>query len=177
MVKLKISFRKQFFFIFRIVLIYILICFFLFVIKGEISWTAFIITSVIIFVFDSLPALLLHLQYFLYESNAKIELNETYKKIIYSRKGRIKSFDLTELIKFETCSSFGGGTGYYAWAEYNYYRIIFSNGEQLIVTNFRVPNFEKLIKNITGLSPDKKLKFFCFLPTLAWPWRASAAGR
>lgn len=165
-IKLKSNYLRHFLLLVRVFGIYLFLWLYVGVFKNDLGINALLITSIIIFILDTLPAIIVHLQYLAHEYKVKIEISEQEKKLFYFNKGQIKIYDLKELTKLESYLSYAGGSGVNAWSEYEFYRISFLNGEQLIVTNLRTPNFGKEIANITGLIPEKKMGVISFLPPI-----------
>ena len=80
-IKLKSNYLRHFLLLVRVFGIYLFLWLYVGVFKNDLGINALLITSIIIFILDTLPAIIVHLQYLAHEYKVKIEIS-----ILVSRK-------------------------------------------------------------------------------------------
>lgn len=166
MKKIKISLIRQILLLCRISLLYVGAYLYFKITGIKLTNESVVFGIIFIFVIDTLPALLVHFQYLIHEVDVDISVNEQTSMLVYRKKKETKEWSLDTITKLESYYSYGAGTGWYSMAEYEFYRITFSDNQEIIVTNIRSPNFEKVIKSHTSLTPEKKMRLICFFPPI-----------
>lgn len=164
MINFRIGAIKQILLMFRISFLYIGIYVYYFYIKNEIQDRSFIFIFGFIFIIDTLPAIILHIQYLVNEIGVKIAISQENKILLYTKSGTTTLLKFEDIIKFESFKCYAGGAGWNSWAEYEFYRITFSESKKIVITNFRVPNIENIIKNINDIKIEEKFRVLSLLP-------------
>ena len=95
-----------------------------------------------LFLTDLLPAIILHVQYFIQNRQAVLTISKSDKTISYSnsRLNRSHHFDEIAIFKYVACQSGMGSPGWYSFGDYRYCHIGFNNGTEIIITCLMVPD-------------------------------------
>jgi hypothetical protein len=147
----RITLVQQWRMIFPLLLRYIIVCMaflwiigsetYLWIIGAEIDpMLLFII--LFIFVFDILPAIFLHIQYYRANRHCLLQLDVRNRTATFSNKVTSISFDfkdISQLIKTRTLNS---NIGWYSFDWYLYYTLKLVNGQQIIITCLMIQDIE-----------------------------------
>lgn len=131
--------------------------------RGSLSSQQIIGIISFIFIFDTLPSIVLHLQYL--ARNKKVEL--IIKKdgsITYKRFNKTINFSVDDINCLQYFVSYGRKTGVYSSAIYRYYKIILNDKTELIITCLMMNDIENTLEMLIHMKGEKQLKFICFLP-------------
>ncbi len=115
----------------------------------------------IIFVIDALPALYLHIEYWLENYGNEYEILPD--RIIFNKRGRITTYlvkDIKEIFIYKSASIDKGGIPFAAFESYYYARIITKSGEELIITCLLTPKVEEVVRQLRGVPIIRKKRFF-----------------
>jgi len=119
----------------------------------------------VLFVLDLLPAIILHVQYFVKNSKSELIINRGTKTISYKspRTSCIYYFD--DLVALHCVASYGGGknTGYYSFGDYRFFKFIFKNEVEIVITCLMVNNIENTLESLLGIKAKKRFKFYSFI--------------
>ncbi|WP_344979862.1 hypothetical protein [Compostibacter hankyongensis] len=113
-----------------------------------------------------LPAIYLHIEYYLENRGEEIEIRPNAMTI--RRKGVERTFQINELDKiilYKSANLDKFSIPLSAMEYYRYLRIITKGGEQIIVTCLMTRNLEEVIRLFDGVKFERKKSFFC---TLKW---------
>jgi hypothetical protein len=102
-----------------------------------------IITSPILLIFI-LPPIYLHLNYWIYEFNSELIINNYEEIITYKRRNKIATFKFSDI----ECITFFGETKEFnnlTWQNYFFYQIQVKNQENLIITCLSAPKLELIL--------------------------------
>ncbi len=114
-----------------------------------------------------IPALFLHLQYYLINKNTEIEILNG--EIILSEKNYTLKFDRNDILSITIYMtknvSIGSNLQFLAFESYHFARIKVKGAENIIITNLITPNVELAIMKLNYSEYQIKRKFFC---TLFW---------
>ncbi len=115
-----------------------------------------------LFVFDFLPTILLHIQFLIRTGNDIVILNRKNRTIEYKSKTDSKhNFD--DITVLEYVASYGGGSGWYSFGEYRYYKIVFKDESSLIINCLMLEDIKHRLEPILGKTANKKLKVLPFI--------------
>lgn len=115
-----------------------------------------------LFLFDFLPTILLHTQYLIRSSNYIIIIDRKNRTIEYKSKINAKrNFD--DILLLEYVASYGGGTGWYSFGEYRYYKIIFKDKSSLIINCLMLKDIKHNVEPLFGKKANARLKILPFI--------------
>lgn len=112
---------------------------------------------------DILPTILVHGQYFLKNRKLVVTLSNGEKDIIIEDGERKSQYSFYDIAKVITVSSYGGGTGYYSFAEYRFSKIVFKDSYNLVLTCLLIDDFEISLNDGTVIDKEKKYKIIAFI--------------
>jgi len=118
------------------------------------------------FIFDVLPAIILHLQYLYANFGAILTIDKLNQTILYQKDGFAIEKQFSDIISFELISSFGGGryiAGWYAFGEYRYCKLVFKDNTEVIITCLMINDIQNTLESLLRLNSQKKLKIFAFI--------------
>jgi hypothetical protein len=116
------------------------------------------------FLIDTLPALILHIQYLVKNRKVELIIDRQNDLIVYKRISNTINFSFNDIDSVKYFVSYGRQTGVYSFAIYRYYKIILSNKTEFIVTCLMINDIENTLEMLLHRSAEKKHKFICFLP-------------
>ena len=105
-----------------------------------------------------IPTIFLHCQYLIKNSGLTLTIDTVEKTIEYNNRGVILKKSFREISKLIRTSSYGRGTGWYSFAEYRYYTLVFDDNSEYLLTCLLIPNIEKNLRDKLPLEEEKQLK-------------------
>ena len=103
------------------ILLILVLCFSKFTLRSNV-WV-----FIILFFIDTLPTLILHLQYYLYNRCALLTVNSEIRILNYKTPKREINFSFDEIINLDYYRCYGKGSGWHSFGMYRYYKIEFIN--------------------------------------------------
>ena len=122
----------------------------------------YIYVFIFIFVTDILPTLMLHVQYWLANKGAVLTVSREFNRLTYSDRFQSLTYGLDEIAGLLHVASYGGGS-WYSFSEYRYFRIIFRDGKEIVITSLMVKDMKFLFEMLLGLKANKKLRVYAFI--------------
>jgi hypothetical protein len=114
-----------------------------------------------IFCLDTLPALILHIQYFLANKSSLFVIDKVKRTILYKSSrmntGEV-SFNAIKSLEYHV--SYGRSTGVYSFARYRYYKINLNNSDKFIITCLMINDIENTLPMLLEIKAEKELSFF-----------------
>ena len=124
----------------------------------------FIIIFPIIFLIDSLPAIIMHIQYLLKNRKSVLILNTESKELIFESQGKEKlAYSFNDIISLDYYRSYGKGSGWHAFGQYRYYKITFIDKKEIIITCLMINDIENTIEMLLRMGATKHVRLVCFL--------------
>jgi hypothetical protein len=109
-----------------------------------------------------LPALVLHLQYVDKNFKAKLEFDRTKNRIIYQQKNNRLDYsfqDISQVIKIHS-STFGFTNARHSFTNYYFYKFVFNDNVDLIITCLLANDLEIMLGLIYDKETESKFKLF-----------------
>ena len=146
-------------------LLSLLIATFLFI--GILSYLRFepdaIKIFVIFFFIDAVPALYLHIEYWLKNKGEEYEIRDN--EIILRKHGKEKCYknqDIEKIIIYLSPSLYKNSNFHLLAIEsYHYARIKLKTGEEIVLTCLLAPRMDKELKHMRGVLFERRKKLFC----------------
>jgi len=117
----------------------------------------------ILLIISIIPTIIVHLQYLRQNFGLTLAIDFDKKYLEFDKKGKKSKYSFLDISKLIRTSSYGRGTGWYSFAEYRYYKIIFKNNAEFIVTCLLVNNIEKNLIAKLDHEEENKLKIVAFV--------------
>jgi hypothetical protein len=113
----------------------------------------------------TLPALYLHLEYYFHDKGKTIEISSS--EIIITDgdcfKLTYQNSQVEKIIVYKSASLDKGGIQFTAIETYHYARIFIEGGEEIVITCLMAPDVDKTVRELHGVSYERKKRFFCSL--------------
>lgn len=111
-----------------------------------------------IILIDVLPTVIVHGQYFLKNRKLEITFSSVEKDILINDDGKKLQYSFYDISKIVTVSSYGGGTGFYSFAEYRFSKIVFKDSYSLVLTCLLIDDFKISLSDGTPINEERKFK-------------------
>ncbi len=122
-------------------------------------------TYILLFIilFDILPTILVHIQYLLENRSAILVIDKEARELKYNSPLRELKYSFDDIYTVQHFASYGGGTGVYSFGEYRYFKIIFKDKVEVIITCLMINNIKNTLTNLLGVAVDKRLRVAAFI--------------
>ena len=157
----KITLRQQIILLLPLIILNTIILIFSFY---KFGWTiATYAVLAFIFITSILPTAIVHIQYLVKNSSLILTLDNDSKVFFVNSKGKVSRHSFSDISKLIKVSSFGQGTGWYTFSEYRFYRIIFKDNTELILTCLLINQIEKNFGAKINCNEEKKSKVLALI--------------
>lgn len=109
------------------------------------------------FLTDVLPVAILHIQYLTVNWHSELIINKIDRTIKYKDQEKNIEYNISEIQSLHYYASYGRGTGWYSFEGYRYFRIVFSDQSEIIITSLMANKIEKEFSALLGIEPEKHL--------------------
>lgn len=117
-----------------------------------------------LFFFDTVPALILHIQYLIKNRRTLLFIDEANRTITYENpKKKAENIQFSDINCLEYYVSNVRNTGIYSFCRYRYCKIILKNGEEFVITCLMVNDIKNTLELLLHLKSEEKLKIMCFI--------------
>lgn len=160
----KITFKQQLLLILPLILkngILFGIYFYFFGFEFSSSFYAYILFFIILF--DIFPTILVHIQYLLKNRSVILAIDKDVRELTYNSPLRVLKYSFDDIHTVQHFASYGGGAGVYSFGEYRYFKIIFKDNVEVIITCLMINNIKNILPNLLGVEVDKKLRVVAFI--------------
>ncbi len=121
----------------------------------------------IIWIIYTLPVLYLHLEYYLWNWNLLVDINDDSIKITKNGKQKTYPLDnLSRILVYKSASLDNGGIQILPLESYFYAKILTKHNEVIIITCLICPNLEDVIMKLNGIPYERKKKIFCSINSI-----------
>ena len=126
------------------------------------SRTLYIITP-IFFIIDILPTLILRIQYLIANYNAILYIDTSQKLLIYSSPKKNVTYPFQEIKSLIYFNNYGNKTGFYSFADYKFFRIIFNDGNFINVTCLMMKNIKNELLQLLNIQSERNTQFLALI--------------
>jgi hypothetical protein len=162
--KFKITFKQQLLLILPLILkngILFGVYFYFFGFEFSPSFYTYILFFIILF--DILPAILVHIQYLPENRSVILAIDKETRELTYNSPSRVLKYSFDDIHTVQHFASYGGGTGAYSFGEYRYFKIIFKDKVEVIITCLMINNIKNTLADLLGAEVDKRLRVVAFI--------------
>jgi hypothetical protein len=159
-----ISFKQHFMLLIQPILLYVIIVGMVYYWYHKFNFIPLVITLSSVFLLDTLPALILHIQYLIKNYKAIVLLNTTDRTFSYrsfKQKEKVSNFSDIKLLEYYV--SYARKMGIYSFARYRYYKIILSNDEEIVITCLMINDIENTLEVLLQIKAEKEPRVLCFI--------------
>ncbi len=125
----------------------------------------FVQVFLVIWIIDLLPAIYLHVTYFLINKGEKYEIRDN--ELILYKKGEVltyKNEEVEKIIIYLSPALYKNSDFHLLMIESYHYAVIeLKTGEKLILTCLFTPRVDKSLKQIKGVLFEKRKRLFCYI--------------
>ena len=114
-------------------------------------------------VFDIIPTIIIHFQYLFHDWKSLLIINSLNNSFEYKSSSKQIQCLLSDILYLEHYASYGGGTGFYSFAEYRYTKIVLKDNVEIIVTCTMINNIKNVLPILLNLNPEKRLRVIAFI--------------
>jgi hypothetical protein len=162
--KFTVTLKQQLLLLIQPVCAYIFILTGLYLYSHELSFRTSEIAIIFIFLSDTLPALILHVQYLLKNSGTLLFIDEVNRTVTYENSNnKVEHITFNDIDSLEYYVSSVRNTGIYSFARYRFFKMILKNGNELIITCLMVNDIQNTLELLLHSKAEKKLKIICFI--------------
>jgi hypothetical protein len=117
----------------------------------------------IFFAVDTLPALIVFTQYWLKNRSSILTIDTDKRKLVYETPAKQFVYLFEDISNLDYYSSYGKGSGMYAYGEYRYYKVTFKDKTEIIITCIMIKHIEYILEALLGIKAERHGKIVCFL--------------
>ena len=123
----------------------------------------FIIAGLLLFTIDTLPTIVIHTQYWKINHNAVLNIDTETKTITYQSPTRSVNYSFQDIDTLHYYYSYVKNTGWHSFGSYRYYKIIFRDSVELIITCFMINDIENTLEQLLGVKAGRRGQLLCLL--------------
>jgi hypothetical protein len=133
----------------------------------SLSETPFYFTCGFIFITDTIPALILHIQYLINNLGSELIIDTENRKLLYKKiNGNINNdiyYQFSDIKSLKYYASFGRSSGVNSFARYRYCKIFLVNKNEIVITCLMINDIENTLEKVLHIKPEKEFRFYCFV--------------
>ncbi len=129
----------------------------------QISHPAHVVLICVYFMLDVLPTVILHLQYFKNGSKKQFIISKERQTVIVQHDTIERIYRYADLERIEYYGSYGGGSGWYSFGEYCFYKLSFKDGYEANLSCMMVKNIKFTLEPLLGKNATKRLTLLPFI--------------
>jgi hypothetical protein len=134
-----------------------------FILKKDINDMAAIFIFPFIFLFDTLPSIIVYVQYWIKNHGAVLILNTDSRELIYEKGGRQAKYFFTDITSLQYFRNLGKGSGWNAFGQYRYYKIIFNDKNEIYITCLMINDIENTLERLLRITAERHAKLLCLI--------------
>ena len=131
--------------------------------KINIYGNAYIIVLTVYFFIDILPTIIVHTQYWLKNHKAIFKINTVSKELSYEIPEKNLRYSFADIASLEYYWNFGKGSGWNSFGQYRYYKIIFKDNTQIVITCLMINDIENTLEILLRMEAEKHEKVLCLI--------------
>ncbi len=133
----------------------------IFILHIDLTNIAFIITGILLFTIDTLPTIAVHLQYWKINHDALLEIDTQVCTITYTSPNQNSKYSFQDISTLHYYYSYVKNSGWHSFGVYRYYKIIFRDGKEIIITCLMMSNIDKILEDLLGIKAGKHGQLIC----------------
>lgn len=121
-----------------------------------------------------LPVAVLHIQYYFTNRNSVLLLDTLNKTINYLDQSTEIKQGFDDIQAFDSYKNYAAENGMYSWGQYKYYKIMFKNGQAIVITSLMLDYTSNILEEALQLQPEKHKHFLAVNITCLIAWTQAA---
>ncbi|WP_379014620.1 hypothetical protein [Parasediminibacterium paludis] len=122
-----------------------------------------IIPFLVFFIIDTLPTILLHINYFRENKNCILIIDKEKGVLSFNKKGKDTINKISDISCLCTIKSTVYNSGKHSFGQYRFCKIVFVDSTEITVTCLMVYDIENTLKYLLDVQPINRSKLFCFV--------------
>lgn len=162
--KYKVTIKQQMIILARLFILDIaLIIACIYFLKISLTSITFIIGFSFFLLTDTIPTIILHTQYWLKNHKATFTINTEMKELTYATPGNQLRYSFSDIDRLQYNWNFGKGSGWYSFGEYRYYKIIFKDKTEVVITCLMINDIENTLEMLLKMKAERHGKYLCLI--------------
>jgi hypothetical protein len=162
--RFKINLKQQVILSFHMICMWVgLILLNLYLLKLNFHNSAFILIAIFFLFIDTLPTIAVHIQYYIINRKSLLILNTTAKELTFKTDTSQTNYSFDEINTIKYYRSYGKGSGWHSFGEYRYYKIVFTDKKEIIITCLMVNDIQQTLDSLLNKTAEKHFKLLCLV--------------
>jgi hypothetical protein len=132
-------------------------------ITNKFDSSAFLFVFVFFFLIDILPTIIVHTQYWLKNYKAILTINTGSKGLKYETPTKQLNYSFDDIESLQYYRSWGKGSGWHSFGEYRYYKIIFKDKTEIVITCLMINDIENTLEMLLRMKAERHAKVVCLI--------------
>lgn len=159
----KVTLRQQLTLLFPMIVLYIGLIIGGYLLAFRFDRLAVVITFLFFFFIDTLPTIIVHVQYWIKNHDAVLILDTGTKELSYESKKQHLKYSFSYICSLQYYRPYGKGSGWHSFGQYRYYKIIFNDKTELNITCLMINDIENTIEMLLRMKAEKHFKLVCVI--------------
>ena len=117
----------------------------------------------VLLVVDTLPSILLHINYYKANEGATLIIDQNHKVLIYKSKEKFFETSLSNISCMCLTLSTVYNTGRHSFGQYRYCKVVLIDRTEIVISCLMVNDLENNLKNLLNVEPLIDRKLLCFI--------------
>lgn len=118
---------------------------------------------ILTFILSVLPVIIVHTQYYIANRGASLIIDTDKKILMYSSKIKQYEYSFDDIQFLYHYVSYGGGSGWYTFDEYRFFKIVFNDNKEIIITCLMMNDIKHTLEKLLGKVAEKKPSIIAFI--------------
>ncbi|HEU5052664.1 MAG TPA: hypothetical protein VFT78_06105 [Hanamia sp.] len=119
-------------------------------------WETYRTIFLFFFFIDILPTIILHLQYLIKNWRATFFIFTEAKHLEYRKGCTVLSYSFEDIDSLQYFYNLGKGSGWNSFGEYRFYKIIFKDKTEMVITCLMINDIEHTLEMLLGMKAEKR---------------------
>ena len=160
----KITLKQQAILLSHMVIIWIgLMVGCVYLLKINLNNIAFIYIAIFCLLIDTIPTVILHTQYWIKNHEVVFLINTDVKELQYETPTKQLKYSFTDITSLQYYRNLGKGSGWNSFGEYRYYKIIFNDEIEIIITCLMINDIENTLEMLLCMKAEEHAKLLCLI--------------
>ncbi len=134
-----------------------------YILKSRLDNIAAFYTFLFVFLTDTLPTIIVHTQYWLKNRNVILILNTGMKELVCKTPIKQFKYSFSDIISMDYYRNLGKGSGWNSFSMYRYYRIVFKDKTEVVITCLMINDIENTLEMLLRIKAERHSKLLCLI--------------
>lgn len=136
---------------------------YLYLINNLIDNESYNIIFVFFFLIDILPTIIVHTQYWLKNHKGIFTVNTETKQLEYKTPAKQLNYSFDDIVSLQYYRNLGKGSGWHSFGQYRYYKIIFKDKTEIVITCLMINDIENTMEVLLRIKAETHAKLLCLI--------------